>query len=229
MCRVGLGAGARPAGRLGRIGILLARAQFAKGRPRHCGAAGSFLAIMRPSGIAGGGRLYGGGSGQHRIREAARCAGWKCSAGVQPPGGRSAATLNRRWCESVCGLAEALLDRKRPGRIQPGADGIGGYSLCPKAAFMRRMSGSLVLPGASAGSRKSVASDGVRAEWRPARDALTRDQRAGKILLWQRPAESKRLAGFWELPEREQVPGARVMWLRGISPYHRQYHLLSGG
>jgi A/G-specific adenine glycosylase len=31
-----------------------------------------------------------------------------------------------------------------------------------------------------------------------------------KILLWQRPPDSRRLAGFWELPEREQVPGANI-------------------
>ncbi len=34
-------------------------------------------------------------------------------------------------------------------------------------------------------------------------------ERAGKILVWQRPAQSKRLAGFWELPELENLPQAR--------------------
>ena len=35
-------------------------------------------------------------------------------------------------------------------------------------------------------------------------------EKGGKILLWQRPPDSRRMAGFWELPEREQVPGAEV-------------------
>ena len=35
-------------------------------------------------------------------------------------------------------------------------------------------------------------------------------EKSGKILLWQRPADSRRLAGFWELPEREQIPGAKI-------------------
>lgn len=35
-------------------------------------------------------------------------------------------------------------------------------------------------------------------------------ERAGRILIWQRPGDHRRLAGFWELPEPGQLPGARV-------------------
>jgi A/G-specific adenine glycosylase len=31
-------------------------------------------------------------------------------------------------------------------------------------------------------------------------------EREGEILLWQRPSNSRRLAGFWELPERAMIP-----------------------
>jgi adenine-specific DNA glycosylase len=31
-----------------------------------------------------------------------------------------------------------------------------------------------------------------------------------KILAWQRPFDSQRLAGFWELPERAQLLGAAI-------------------
>ncbi len=31
-------------------------------------------------------------------------------------------------------------------------------------------------------------------------------RRRGKLLLWQRPPESRRLAGFWELPDSTQLP-----------------------
>jgi A/G-specific adenine glycosylase len=34
--------------------------------------------------------------------------------------------------------------------------------------------------------------------------------KAKKVLFWQRPADSQRMAGFWELPEPAQLPGARV-------------------
>jgi hypothetical protein len=36
-------------------------------------------------------------------------------------------------------------------------------------------------------------------------------RRNGSILLRQIAADSPRLAGFWELPEPEHVPGARAM------------------
>jgi A/G-specific adenine glycosylase len=35
-------------------------------------------------------------------------------------------------------------------------------------------------------------------------------ERRGELLVRQRPAQSKRLAGFWELPEMAQIPAARV-------------------
>lgn len=35
-------------------------------------------------------------------------------------------------------------------------------------------------------------------------------RKSGSYLLWQRPAESRRMAGFWELPNPEQLPSARL-------------------
>jgi A/G-specific adenine glycosylase len=35
-------------------------------------------------------------------------------------------------------------------------------------------------------------------------------EKDGKILAWQRPSDSCRLAGFWELPETQQLPRAKV-------------------
>ena len=39
---------------------------------------------------------------------------------------------------------------------------------------------------------------------------IVRKAKDSQILFWQRPAESRRLAGFWELPETSQLAGARV-------------------
>lgn len=39
--------------------------------------------------------------------------------------------------------------------------------------------------------------------------------RQGKLLLWRREETSKRLAGFWEVPERESLPGAEQKELLG--------------
>ena len=35
-------------------------------------------------------------------------------------------------------------------------------------------------------------------------------EKAARILFWRRTPESRRLAGFWELPEPEQIPGAKI-------------------
>jgi A/G-specific adenine glycosylase len=35
-------------------------------------------------------------------------------------------------------------------------------------------------------------------------------QKSGAYLLWQRPPESRRMAGFWELPQLEQLPSATL-------------------
>jgi len=36
-------------------------------------------------------------------------------------------------------------------------------------------------------------------------------QRRGRLLLWQRPADSRRLAGFWELPSPDQLPESHTL------------------
>ena len=33
-------------------------------------------------------------------------------------------------------------------------------------------------------------------------------EKAGQLLLWQRPESSRLMPGFWELPERSELPGA---------------------
>jgi len=41
--------------------------------------------------------------------------------------------------------------------------------------------------------------------------ALLVVEREGRVLVWQRGAEEGRMAGFWELPARQQLPGAREL------------------
>jgi len=55
----------------------------------------------------------------------------------------------------------------------------------------------------------------------------------GRILLWQRGADSRRLAGFWELPSREQLPGLQATRAVGtfrhtITHHHYQITVHSG-
>jgi A/G-specific adenine glycosylase len=41
--------------------------------------------------------------------------------------------------------------------------------------------------------------------------SLLKIERGTSVLMWQRPAESVRMPGFWELPESTQLPRARVI------------------
>ncbi len=49
-------------------------------------------------------------------------------------------------------------------------------------------------------------------------------ERRDSILLWQRPPEASRMAGFWELPEAGQLPQARVGRELGIIRHTITFH-----
>jgi len=54
-------------------------------------------------------------------------------------------------------------------------------------------------------------------------------EKNGHLLLWQRPSDSKRLAGFWELPEPEQLPAARIQGKIGAFRHtivNTNYHVI---
>jgi len=57
-------------------------------------------------------------------------------------------------------------------------------------------------------------------------------QRAGEVLAWQRPADSRLMPGFWELPEADQLPEAALgpllgAFKHGITIYDYRFQLFS--
>jgi len=57
-------------------------------------------------------------------------------------------------------------------------------------------------------------------------------ERAGELLAWQRPAESRLMPGFWELPELAQLPDAAAgpllgSFKHGITIYDYRFRLVS--
>jgi A/G-specific adenine glycosylase len=107
-------------------------------------------------------------------------------------------------------VADGLLDPKRPGEFNQALMELGAMvclpkqpqcSLCPLAQHCeaRRTGRETELPIRS-GRAKPVAVE----------KQLVAIEKHGKILLWQRAAASRRLAGFWELPELDQLGGARI-------------------
>jgi A/G-specific adenine glycosylase len=49
-------------------------------------------------------------------------------------------------------------------------------------------------------------------------------ERRGRLLLWQRAADARRLAGFWELPSPEQLPETGGMREIGAFRHTITYH-----
>lgn len=112
-------------------------------------------------------------------------------------------------------LADATLDRERPGTFNQAIMELGATVclpkspqclLCPVAAdcVARAQHRTSELP-VKIVERKSVRHDRV-VYW------IERD---GEVLAWQRPAHSRLMPGFWELPEAEQLPGVATGEIMG--------------
>jgi A/G-specific adenine glycosylase len=110
----------------------------------------------------------------------------------------------------LAALADALLDRQRPGEFNQAVMELGATVClpkepdcpqCPIAAWCeaRRHGTERALPVKSGAARP------VRIEL-----VFLVVRRQGTYLLWRRPDGSGRMAGFWELPEPAQLPQARV-------------------
>ena len=104
-------------------------------------------------------RLHGGGGGQHRVRDAACGAGWKCSAGVEPSGGGARRHQIAGRAKEAAGAGRDVAGSQAAGRVQSGADGVGRYGLCAEAAIVRRLPHPSAVSGAATGARKSVAAE----------------------------------------------------------------------
>jgi A/G-specific adenine glycosylase len=108
-------------------------------------------------------------------------------------------------------LAEALLDRKRPGEFNQALMELGATVCLPKRPLCERCPVRLYCEARKQGLENQLPVRGARPSADQRGKSLLVIEKAGKVLFWQRSAESSRLAKFWELPEREQLPGAKVI------------------
>jgi A/G-specific adenine glycosylase len=103
--------------------------------------------------------------------------------------------------------ANELLDRRRPGAFNQAVMELGATVclpgnprclVCPVAQWCR----------ARASGRQNALPVKIR-ERKSAEEHRTVFwiERQGRVLLWRRPADSRLMPGFWELPEAEQLPG----------------------
>ncbi len=106
--------------------------------------------------------------------------------------------------------ARRMLDSHRPGDYNQAMMELGATIclpaqpqclLCPVAGHCeaRRQGRQLEFPVKR-----------VKPAAREVQQRLLLIQKSASYLLWQRPADSRRMAGFWELPYPEQLPSARL-------------------
>src|SRR5260370_25571451 len=108
-------------------------------------------------------------------------------------------------------IADRLVDPKRPGEFMQGLMELGATVCLPK----RPLCPCCPVVGQCEARRLGIENElplrSGRAGSSRAEKQVLVIEKAGRILAWQRPAESRRLAGFWELPEPDQVRGASVI------------------
>jgi A/G-specific adenine glycosylase len=105
--------------------------------------------------------------------------------------------------------ANELLDRKRPGDFNQAMMELGATVCTPRNPVCSECTVNAFCEARAAGTERTLP---VKLRKQQARDValdLALILRDGRILLVQRAASEQRLAGFWELPEKNTLAGFR--------------------
>lgn len=105
---------------------------------------------------------------------------------------------------------DRLIDPKRPGEFNQALMELGATVCLPKQPHCPQCPWAGECQALRLGIQDELPLKAGRPDAVGVEKKLLMIRRAGKILAWQRPSESRRLAGFWELPETDQLPGAKV-------------------
>jgi A/G-specific adenine glycosylase len=108
-------------------------------------------------------------------------------------------------------VAAGLLDRKRPGEFNQALMELGATVCTPKRPLCESCPVGAYCEARKQGLAHQLPVRGAGPEARQQSKKLLLIEKSGKVALWQRPTNSPRLAGFWELPEQEQLPAAKIV------------------
>jgi A/G-specific adenine glycosylase len=106
--------------------------------------------------------------------------------------------------------AETLLDRDRPGAFNQAMMELGAIICLPKNPQCLICPVSDLCQARKRGRENDLPVKGKRQESAQEQRLLFWIEREGKLLVWQRPSTSRLMPGFWELPERAQLPTANA-------------------
>lgn len=107
-------------------------------------------------------------------------------------------------------FAAQFLDPKRPGEFNQALMELGATLCLPKQPQCGRCPLSQQCRAQLAGIQAELPMKTSRVKPTAVEKQLVLIEKRGRVLLWQRPADSRRLAGFWELPEVGQLSEVRI-------------------
>jgi len=105
---------------------------------------------------------------------------------------------------------DRLIDPERPGEFNQALMELGATVCLPKHPRCPQCPWASECEAFRLGIQNELPLKAGRPGAVGAEKQLLMIERAGRILAWQRPPDSRRLAGFWELPETNQLPAAKV-------------------
>jgi A/G-specific adenine glycosylase len=108
--------------------------------------------------------------------------------------------------KQVAHLTGQLLDRKRPGDFNQAMMELGATVCLPQKPHCLLCPVGKMCQAQETGAQNEFPVRKIRAKNKEIERRLFWIERSGKVLAWQRPADARLMAGFWELPEKEHLP-----------------------
>ena len=108
-------------------------------------------------------------------------------------------------------LAQQWLDRRRAGAFNQAMMELGATVCLPRAPRCGICPLAAVCEARRVGRQQRLPVKLRKTQPVKIAMAVAVVERRGRLLLWQRAADSRRLAGFWELPSPEQLPELHAM------------------
>jgi A/G-specific adenine glycosylase len=105
-------------------------------------------------------------------------------------------------------IANEVLDRSRPGEFNQAMMELGATICLPKDPQCLLCPLAPLCGARAQGHQNDLPVKIVARKSVEERRTVFWIEREGAVLLWQRATDSRLMAGFWELPEREHIPNA---------------------
>ena len=115
---------------------------------------------------------------------------------------------NSKVRQKLTTFAQQLLDERNPGRHNQAMMELGATICLPREPKCPQCPVQKLCAARQLGLERQLPVKQKQKELFRVTRRLLLIQKRDKLLLWKRPADSKKMAGFWELPDAEMLPEA---------------------